>query len=192
MPKSTKTNSAKPVQRKPHAKSAPARKPGTRAKKQAPARAARAKPTRRELEQALAQRQDELAILNSVGEAMAKTLDVKTVTRIVGSKVQSIFNAELTMIRLLNPQTNMLESFYNYNLGEIELDIPLPFGSGMSSKVIKTKQPIVFDTGDQADTLGAITSAMANAQGVIQESQSGILVPIIVGDKAIGVVSVQS
>ena len=36
-------------------------------------------------------RVDELAILNSVGEAMAKTLDVKTVTKIVGDKVQSIF-----------------------------------------------------------------------------------------------------
>jgi len=137
-------------------------------------------------------RVDELAILNSVGEAMAKTLDVKTVTKIVGDKVQSIFNAELAFIRLFNPQTKMLESFYNYDLGEVGLEPPIPFGSGMSSKVIKTKQPVVFDSGDQADNLGAVTSTMLNAKGVLEESQSGILVPIIVGEKAIGVVSVQS
>ena len=40
-------------------------------------------------------RVDELAILNSVGEAMAKTMDVKTVTKIVGDKVQNIFSAEI-------------------------------------------------------------------------------------------------
>jgi pyruvate/2-oxoglutarate dehydrogenase complex dihydrolipoamide dehydrogenase (E3) component len=34
----------------------------------------------------LQQRTDELAILNSVGEAMARTLDVRTVTKIVGDK----------------------------------------------------------------------------------------------------------
>ena len=40
-------------------------------------------------------RVDELAILNSVGEAMAQTLDVQTVTRIVGDKVRDIFKAEV-------------------------------------------------------------------------------------------------
>src|SRR5689334_9679191 len=47
-----------------------------------------------QLHQELDQRNNELAILNSVGEAMAKTLDVKTVTKIVGDKVRDIFNAE--------------------------------------------------------------------------------------------------
>ena len=45
-------------------------------------------------------RAKELAILNSVGEAMAKTLNVKTVTRIVGDKVREIFGAEVTEILL--------------------------------------------------------------------------------------------
>ena len=46
-------------------------------------------------------RVDELAILNSVGEAMAQTLDVQTVTRIVGDKVRDIFQAEVVSIVLL-------------------------------------------------------------------------------------------
>src|SRR5690242_6579027 len=55
------------------------------------------------LQQELKQRSDELAILNSVGEAMAKTLDVKTVVKIVGDKVQSIFASESVTNRLYDP-----------------------------------------------------------------------------------------
>ncbi len=67
----------------------------------------------------LNQRVDELAILNSVGEAMAKTLDVKTVVKIVGDKVQNIFHAEAVMIMLMNAQTNMIHVPYEYDEEEV-------------------------------------------------------------------------
>ena len=60
-------------------------------------------------------RVDELAILNSVGEAMAKTLDVKTVASIVGEKVREIFQAEILSIDILDPQTNLIHSQYYYD-----------------------------------------------------------------------------
>src|SRR5215216_4062479 len=78
-------------------------------------------------------RVDELAILNSVGEAMAKTLDVKTVTRIVGDKVRDIFHAEAVSIMLLNAQTNLIHKHYEYDKGEggyVEYQQPFPFGIG--------------------------------------------------------------
>ncbi len=55
------------------------------------------------------QRNNELAILNSVGEAMARTLDVKTITRIVGDKVRDIFGADGVSISLLDEQTQYPE-----------------------------------------------------------------------------------
>ncbi|MEN9562649.1 MAG: hypothetical protein RIR73_893, partial [Chloroflexota bacterium] len=66
----------------------------------------------------LNQRVDELAILNSVGEAMAKTLDVKTVVKIVGDKVQNIFSAESVAIMLLDSQSNLIHTAYEYDMGE--------------------------------------------------------------------------
>ena len=66
----------------------------------------------------LEQRNDELAILNSVGDAMAKTLDVKTVAKIVGDKVRDIFKAEIVSIMLLNEQTNLIHVLYEYDQGE--------------------------------------------------------------------------
>ena len=40
------------------------------------------------LKKQLAQKEAELAIINSVGEAMSKELDINTVTKIVGDKVE--------------------------------------------------------------------------------------------------------
>ncbi|HEY9504031.1 MAG TPA: GAF domain-containing protein, partial [Pyrinomonadaceae bacterium] len=63
-------------------------------------------------------RVDELAILNSVGEAMAKTLDVRTVTKIVGDKVRDIFDAEAVSINLLEEVTKLIHPIYEYDEGE--------------------------------------------------------------------------
>ena len=48
------------------------------------------------LKKQLAQKEAELAIINSVGEAMSKELDINTVTKIVGDKVREIFNTKIT------------------------------------------------------------------------------------------------
>ncbi|HET9909056.1 MAG TPA: GAF domain-containing protein, partial [Anaerolineales bacterium] len=138
------------------------------------------------------ERNAELAILNSVGEAMAQTLDVKTLTSIVGEKVQNIFSSDIVYIRLLDPKANLLHQYYNYDMGPMQLDQPIPFGEGMSSKAIQTKQPIVFETDQESRELGAIPSTMPTAKGSMKDSESGVIVPILTADKAIGVISVQS
>ena len=49
---------------------------------------------------------------------MAKTLDVKTVTKIVGDKVRDIFHADAVAIMLLNTQDNLIHTLYEYDKGE--------------------------------------------------------------------------
>ena len=60
------------------------------------------------------QRVAELAILNSVGDAMGQSLDVKTVTHIVGEKVRDIFKAEVIDIILYEQNTKTLRLEYSY------------------------------------------------------------------------------
>ncbi|MCC6569492.1 MAG: GAF domain-containing protein, partial [Anaerolineales bacterium] len=133
----------------------------------------------------LNQRVGELAILNSVGEAMAKTLDVKTVTRSVGDKVRDIFNVEVTEILLLNTQTGMINIPYSYFRGYREFD-PFPFGQGLTSKIIQTKKPIHHGTLAEGIRKGALTPSAED------ETESYMGVPIIAGDEVLGVVSIQS
>ena len=99
-------------------------------------------------------RVDELAILNSVGEAMAQTLDVETVTRIVGDKVRDIFQAEVATIVLLDAQTKLLHTIYTYDVGEggyMDAYI-FPLGEGLTSKVINTRKPLNLGTLQEAST----------------------------------------
>ena len=49
---------------------------------------------------------------------MAQSLDVETVTRIVGDKVRDIFQAEVVSIVLLDAQAKMLHTIYTYDVGE--------------------------------------------------------------------------
>ncbi len=94
------------------------------------------------------QRAAELAILNSVGEAMAKTLDVKTVTRIVGDKVQNIFNADAAVILLFNLQTNLFDHLYYFD-GQFIEDLPpsFPIGrGGLTPQVFESQQPLQFNS----------------------------------------------
>src|SRR5512137_2504117 len=105
-PKKTITHS------KSSAKPTSARKPiGTRR----PDRAAEAGSEAVDWRSIAEQRTAELAVVNSVGEAMAKTLDVKTVTKIVGDKVRDIFHAEIVSIRLLDQPSNLVHSLHEYD-----------------------------------------------------------------------------
>ena len=146
-------------------------------------------------ERELAQRTSELAILNSVGEAMAKTLDVKTMTRIVGDKVRDILGAEGVSIMLLNAQTNMIHSLYEYDQGEggyVDYIEPFPLGKGLTTKVIQSRQPLSLGTLKEQKANGAYLApeALEKGSGVISESM--MMVPIVVGENVIGVVSISN
>ena len=133
----------------------------------------------------LEQRNDELAILNSVGEAMAKTLDVKTVTRIVGDKVREIFKVEVTEILLLDTETNLVHVPYAFYREYQEIEV-FPFGEGLTSIVIKSQKPLLIGTRQEGIDLGAQIVSDKDM------TESYMSVPIHAGDKVIGVVSVQS
>ncbi|MBL8078427.1 MAG: GAF domain-containing protein [Anaerolineales bacterium] len=137
-------------------------------------------------------RVDELAILNSVGEAMAKTLDVKTVVKIVGDKVHNIFASESATIRLYDPSTNQVQRAYDYDEGYHDLThTSFPLGQGLTSKIIKSGKPLSFGTREETDGAGAFRVNVPNiTQGESTESFMGV--PIFAGGQVIGTVSVQS
>jgi PAS domain S-box-containing protein len=138
-------------------------------------------------------RVDELDILNSVSEAMAKTLDVKTVTRIVGDKVRDIFHAEGVSINLLDAQTNLIHTLYSYDSGEggyVDYIEPFLLGKGLTTKVIQTGQPLLLATAQEQIARGGYIppEMLEKSINVVQESM--MMVPIMVGMKVLGVASV--
>ncbi len=138
------------------------------------------------------QRNNELAILNSVGEAMAKTLDVKTVTHIVGDKVRDIFNTDSALIMLLDRQTNLIHVPYEYDKNEggyIDYVEPFPLGTGLTSKVIMSGQPLMVGTLDEEIANGAYFPPEIIEKGSGFFSQSWLGVPIIANDQVLGIIA---
>ena len=131
------------------------------------------------------QRAKELAILNSVGEAMAKTLNVKTVTRIVGDKLREIFGTEVVEILLRDDKSDLITIPYAFAKGYQEPE-PFRLGQGLTSRIILSGEPLMFGSIDRGIELGALMPTEKD------EAESYLGVPIIAGDRALGVVSVQS
>ncbi len=135
--------------------------------------------------QEIDQRVKEIAIFNSVGEAMAKTLNVKTVTRIVGDKVREIFSVEVVEILLKDRESGLITVPYAFS-GTYREPEPFAMGEGLTSKVILTGQPLMLRSTDDQVALGALIPTEDD------RTESYLGVPIIAGDEVLGVVSVQS
>jgi len=140
------------------------------------------------LKKHLSQKEAEVKIINSVGEAMAQQLDIDTVTRIVGDKVREILNTEVTEILLLNHETGIITAPYSYFNGYQKVE-PFSLGKGLTSKVISSRKPLLIGTlEDQIDNGCIFDENLGEADAT--ESYLGI--PILFGENVLGVVSVQS
>ena len=142
------------------------------------------------LEQRVRERTAELTIINSIGEAMARQLDVDTITKIVGDKVREIFQAEMGDILLYDAGTGMIQEAYAYDRGDATFFAPFPLGQGLTSVVIRSRRPLVLGTHEEQVERGAIFPLEPGPGEEFTQSHLGV--PIIVGERVIGVVSVQS
>ncbi|MEN8241476.1 MAG: GAF domain-containing protein [Chloroflexota bacterium] len=136
------------------------------------------------------QRSAELSIINSVGEAMSQNLDVNTVIKIVGDKVQQIFQADMVAIGLISEDQNYLDLPYSYAIGKYYQEKPIIKGNGISWDMIQSRKPVLINTAEELDAAGSV-KVEADAR-MEKQIQSWLGVPIIVNDQVIGGVSVQS
>ena len=138
------------------------------------------------------QRNAELALLNSVGDAMVKTLDVKNMTRLVGDKMREIFNSDSVIIMLLDRHTNLIHVPYEFDKDEggyIDYVEPFPLGTGLSSRVITTGQPLMAATLEEEIANGAYFPPEIIEKGSGFFSQSWLGVPIMAKDQVLGLVA---
>jgi signal transduction histidine kinase/CheY-like chemotaxis protein len=140
----------------------------------------------------LEQRNAALGILNSVSEAMTKTLDLKTIVHLVGDKIREIFDVDSSMIMLLDKQTNMIHVPYEFDRkegGYIDYVEPFPLGAGLSSKVISSGQPLMACTLDEEIANGAYFPSEIIEKGSGFYSQSWLGVPIMSSDQVLGLIA---
>jgi signal transduction histidine kinase len=138
------------------------------------------------------QRTAELSILYSVSAEMSKSLDVNTLTRLVGDKMREIFQSNSAQIMLLDRQTNMIHVPYEYDDSEggyIDYVEPFPLGTGLSSKVITTGQPLLLGTLEEEIANGAYFPPEIIEQGTGTFGQSWVGAPIMANEQVLGLIA---
>jgi PAS domain S-box-containing protein len=133
------------------------------------------------------QRNDELAIINSVQQGLAAQRDFQVIIDLVGERVRAIFDASNIWIALYDRQHNLIRFPYNISRGERVAVEPREPGQGLISILIQSGQPLVLDTWVQQLQLGAIPDP-ADIEQAPAESWLGV--PIIACDDLIGAMSV--
>ncbi len=134
------------------------------------------------------QRNAELALINGIQQGLAAEIDMGAMYDLVGDKVQEIFDAQVVDIAILDAETELLHFPYTIERGVRFPDEPLPL-IGFRQKVMETREPLLVneDVAGAARDLGQASIAI---QG--EPARSLLFAPLVAGDKALGVISLQN
>ncbi len=128
------------------------------------------------------QRVAELATVNSVGRALASQLELDALIELVGERVRETFAADIAYVALHDEAAGRIDFVYYYESGERRPEPPLEYGQGLTSQILDSREPLLLNREEQ----------YAEREMIGTRSRSYLGVPILVGELAIGVISVQS
>ena len=128
------------------------------------------------------QRAAELAVINTVSNALVSETDVDAMIQLIGKQMLETFRADIVYVALLDRQTNIIHFPYQYG----EEFTSLEFGQGLTSRIIESGKPLLINQDIEK------RRAELGTKPVGREAQSYLGVPIMAGGQGIGVISVQS
>ena len=128
------------------------------------------------------QRVGELATVNSVGHALSSQLDPDALIELVGEQVRQTFDADIAYVALHDEAAGQIEFAYYYEGGERRPEAPMEYGEGLTTQILDSREPLLLNRREQHDEQAILGTPSLSYLGV----------PILVGSKAIGVISVQN
>ncbi len=133
------------------------------------------------------QRNAELAIINSVQEGLVAKMDMQGIYELVGDKIRDIFDAQVVDIGLYDRKEAVVRFPYAIERGVRFPDEPMAL-LGFRQHVFETRQFMLIneDVKGQAIKYGNPITIAGEAP------KSNLFVPMIVGDEAKGVISLQN
>ncbi len=135
-------------------------------------------------------RVSELAIINSIQEGLVSNLDLQAVIKLVGSKILETFKANTAYVAIYSEEEMLIRFPYYIENGFEHTNEIDKFGKGLTSHIIRTRQPLLLNTMQEQEQLGTLTVALPGESKELNESYLGV--PLISGEKVMGVVSAQS
>jgi PAS domain S-box-containing protein len=130
------------------------------------------------------QRAAELAIVNTVGQALAEQLQLEALIERLGDQLREVFAADIVYVALHDTATDIIEFPCYVELGKRPLYPPMRLGEGLTSRILQSKEPLLLNRPEAFEEVGV--------QVVGMPARSYLGVPIIAGSQSIGAISVQS
>jgi GAF domain-containing protein len=130
------------------------------------------------------QRNDELALVNEIGLALAQQLDFATIIDLVGDRIREIFDVQTGVISLYDAPTNRISTPYSIDQGERTSWPDRELGPGLMSQVIRSRRPLRLGTGEEATARGAIILGT-------EDAESWLGVPILASDRVLGAIALE-
>ena len=132
------------------------------------------------------ERAAELAIINSVQEALAAELDIGEIYESVGEKIREIFGHADLNIRIYDAKTGLMHYPYVVEAGARIEAPPFPLGEhGFEAHVIRTRETVVVNE----DMGSAMVRYGSETLPGTQRDRSCIFVPMIAGDRVRGMIN---
>ncbi|MDH5607130.1 MAG: GAF domain-containing protein, partial [Anaerolineae bacterium] len=127
----------------------------------------------------------ELQIVNNFSNAIGSERELENLFPLVHTEILKLFGELEFYIALYDPNTQHIEIPYMYEQGEIMHIDPFPLGEGLTSIVIRTKQPLMLveNTEQRSRALGA--------KVVGNFAKSWLGVPLSAAGEVIGVMTIQ-
>ena len=128
------------------------------------------------------QRVAELATVNSVGQALSSQLDLDALIELVGEQVRKTFEADIAYVALHDEAAGTDRVRLLLRERREPARAPMEYGEGLTSQILDSREPLLLNRKEQLEGQASMGTPSLSYLGV----------PILVGSKAIGVISVQS
>jgi sigma-B regulation protein RsbU (phosphoserine phosphatase) len=132
------------------------------------------------------QQNAELQIINSVQEGLASKLDMPAIYELVGEKIRETFDAQVATIDTYERATKLLYSRYYLEADKAQRGTPYPI-FGFRKHVIENRQPMIINTD-----MARWVEEHDNPVYLGLQPKAAIFIPMLAGDEAIGVISLQN
>src|SRR6478672_1401239 len=133
------------------------------------------------------QRTAELAVINSVQEALAKEMDIQAIYDLVGNRIRELFDAQVVGIATFDHKNETEHIHYLIEKGERYYPAPRPLNI-LRKHLIATREKILINKNfDEV----AATFGVKKVPGT-EQPKSALYVPLVIGERVTGYMSLQN
>ncbi|MBK8780534.1 MAG: PAS domain S-box protein [Anaerolineales bacterium] len=141
---------------------------------------------RKMAEEELKKRITDLDAVRGVSEALIAKTDLKNLIQHTGEQIKVTFSVSSLFIALLDTTSKTIHFPYYYDEGHPIENSPIKFGKGLTSSVMKLKRPLVIN--ENWMEVSAQHGAIYYDKNPVKSS---LTVPLLIEERALGVISMQ-